>query len=173
MKAVIRAVDRINQFIGLSVEHLYLICVLITIYEVCMRYFFNSPTQWAFEVVMVVCGSAWALSGGYISMRKAHIAITILHERAKGRVRAALLGLVISLPGTIGFIITGWNDARVPPGNFGYVSLIGFALIAPATVLCAPIGARIAHSFSAKRLSMSFGVFLVIVAVRLFYRAFA
>jgi TRAP-type mannitol/chloroaromatic compound transport system permease small subunit len=83
MNAIIRAVDRLNQFIGLSVTHLYLICVVITIYEVVMRYFFNAPTQWAFEIVMVVCATAWALSGGYISMRKSHIAITILHERAK------------------------------------------------------------------------------------------
>ncbi|MFT5448739.1 MAG: TRAP-type mannitol/chloroaromatic compound transport system permease small subunit [Gammaproteobacteria bacterium] len=87
MNAIIRAVDRLNQFVGLSVAHLYLICVLITMYEVVMRYFFNAPTQWAFEVVMVVCATAWALSGGYISMRQSHIAITILHERSKGKVR--------------------------------------------------------------------------------------
>jgi uncharacterized membrane protein YfcA len=114
--------------------------------------------------------SMMGIGGGTFSVMTLTLFNQPIH-RAVGT--AALLGLVISLPGTIGFIITGWNDARVPPGNFGYVSLIGFALIAPATVLCAPIGARIAHSFSAKRLSMSFGVFLVIVAVRLFYRAFA
>jgi uncharacterized membrane protein YfcA len=113
--------------------------------------------------------SMMGIGGGTFSVMTLTLFNQPIH-RAVGT--AALLGLVISLPGTIGFIITGWNDARVPPGNFGYVSLIGFALIAPATVLCAPIGARIAHSFSAKRLSMSFGVFLVIVAVRLFYRAF-
>jgi uncharacterized membrane protein YfcA len=68
--------------------------------------------------------------------------------------------------------VAGWNDVRVPPGSFGYVSLIGFALIAPATVLTAPIGARIAHSFTEKKLSMFFGAFLVIAAIRLFYGAF-
>jgi metallo-beta-lactamase class B len=84
---------------------------------------------------------------------------------------AALLGLVISLPGTIGFIITGWSDTRLPPGSLGYVNLLGFALIAPATVLTAPLGAKIAHSFSAKKLSMLFGAFLLIAAGRLFYGA--
>ncbi len=96
MNAIIRAVDRFNQFVGLSVAHLYLICVVITIYEVTMRYFFNSPTQWAFEVVMVVCASAWALSGGYITMRRSHIAITVVYERTRGRVRF-YLDLFISL----------------------------------------------------------------------------
>lgn len=84
---------------------------------------------------------------------------------------AALLGLLISLPGTLGFIVTGWDDPRLPPASLGYVSMIGFALIAPATVLCAPIGAKIAHSFSAKNLSMAFGAFLIVAALRLFYRA--
>ena len=84
---------------------------------------------------------------------------------------AALLGLVISLPGTIGFIAAGWFDPRIPSGSLGYVNVIGFALIAPATVLTAPLGARIAHAFSEKKLSMLFGAFLIIAAVRLFYRA--
>jgi uncharacterized membrane protein YfcA len=84
---------------------------------------------------------------------------------------AALLGLVISLPGTIGFIIAGWNDVRVPDMNLGYVSLIGFALISPATILTTSFGAKIAHSFSENRLTILFGVFLMVAAVRLFYRA--
>ena len=85
---------------------------------------------------------------------------------------AALFGLVISLPATIGFMVAGWGDVRVPQASLGYVSLIGFACIAPATVLAAPLGAKIAHAFSEKRLSMLFGAFLVIASIRLFYRAF-
>lgn len=85
MNALLRAVDRLNQYVGLSVSHLYMICASVTVYEVAMRYFFNAPTQWAFEVVMVVCGSAWALSGSYITMRRAHISITVVYEHAKGR----------------------------------------------------------------------------------------
>jgi uncharacterized membrane protein YfcA len=113
--------------------------------------------------------SMMGIGGGTFSVMTLTLFNQPIH-RAIGT--AALLGLVISLPGTIGFIISGWNDVRVPPGSLGYVSLIGFALIAPTTVICAPIGARIAHSFSAKRLSMSFGIFLVVVAVRLFYKSF-
>jgi uncharacterized membrane protein YfcA len=84
-----------------------------------------------------------------------------------------LFGLVISVPATIGFIVTGWGDPRVPLGSLGYVSLIGFACIAPATVLAAPLGARIAHGFSQRRLSMLFGAFLIVASLRLFYRGFA
>lgn len=109
------------------------------------------------------------IGGGIFSVMTLTLFNQPIH-RAVGT--AALLGLVISLPGTIGFIVTGWNDVRVPPGSLGYVSLVGFALIAPATVMTAPIGAKIAHSFSEKKLSMFFGAFLVLAAARLFYRAF-
>jgi uncharacterized membrane protein YfcA len=113
--------------------------------------------------------SMMGIGGGTFSVMTLTLFNQPIH-RAVGT--AALLGLVISLPGTIGFVITGWNDVRVPPGSLGYVSLIGFALIAPATVMTAPIGAKIAHSFSEKKLSMLFGAFLVLAAARLFYGAF-
>lgn len=113
--------------------------------------------------------SMMGIGGGTFSVTTLTLFNQSIH-RAVGT--AALLGLVISLPGTIGFIIAGWNDVRVPPGSFGYVNLVGFVLIAPATVLTAPIGAKIAHSFSEKKLSVLFGVFLMAAAARLFYKAF-
>lgn len=113
--------------------------------------------------------SMMGIGGGTFSV----MILTLFNQpihRAVGT--ASLFGLAISLPGTIGFILTGWNDVRVPPGSLGFVSLVGFALIAPTTVLTAPIGAKIAHSFSEKKLSMFFGVFLVTAAARMFYKAF-
>ena len=68
-------------------------------------------------------------------------------------------------------MLAGWQDPRLPPGSLGYVNVLGFLVIAPTTVLAAPLGARIAHAFTAKRLSVLFGLFLVIVSVRLFWRA--
>jgi len=112
--------------------------------------------------------SMMGIGGGTFSVMTLTLFNQPIH-RAVGT--AALFGLVISLPGTIGFVITGFNDARVPVGNLGYVSLIGFALIAPASVLTAPLGARIAHAFSARRLSLLFGAFLIVAAARLLYRA--
>lgn len=112
--------------------------------------------------------SMLGIGGGTFSVMTMTMFNVPIH-RAVGT--AALLGLAISLPGTIGFIVAGWNDARVPPASLGYVSLIGFTLIAPATVLTAPVGAKIAHSFSERKLSMLFGVFLVVAAIRMFYKA--
>ncbi len=113
--------------------------------------------------------SMMGIGGGTFSV----MTLTLFNEpihRAVGT--AALFGLVISLPGTLGFIAAGWGDPRIPMGSLGYVSLLGFACIAPATVLAAPLGAKIAHGISARHLNMAFGAFLVIASLRLFYRAF-
>lgn len=112
--------------------------------------------------------SMMGIGGGTFSVMTLSLFNVPIH-RAVGT--AALFGLIISLPATAGFIVTGWGDPRLPEGNVGFVSLVGFAVIAPATVLMAPLGARIAHGLSQKRLSMLFGVFLLVVALRLFFRA--
>ena len=86
---------------------------------------------------------------------------------------SALLGLVIAVPATIGYVVAGQGNDLIPDWSLGYVSLIGFALITPATVLFAPVGAKLAHALSRRHLSRLFGIFLFIVAIRMGLRAFA
>ena len=112
--------------------------------------------------------SLMGIGGGTFSVMTLTMFNQPIH-RAVGT--AALLGLAISIPGTIGFIAAGWGDSRLPPGSVGYVSLVGLLLIAPATVIAAPLGARIAHSLSERMLSLFFGLFLAAAAVRLIYGA--
>ena len=78
-KDSLNPVDHISKFLGLAVAQLYLFCAFITAYEVASRYLFNSPTQWVFETVMVLCASAWMLSAGYITLHKRHIGITVIY----------------------------------------------------------------------------------------------
>lgn len=85
---------------------------------------------------------------------------------------AALFGLFISLPGTIGYLLAE-PPVSLPWGTVGWVSVTGVALIAPATVLTAPLGARLAHGMSRRMLSLAFASFLLIVAVRMLHRTFA
>ena len=84
---------------------------------------------------------------------------------------AALLGLWIALPATIGYLVARPAEAvTLPPLTIGYVSLIGFALVAPISWLVAPMGARLAHSLDRRKLSAAFGAFLLLVATRMLYR---
>lgn len=82
---------------------------------------------------------------------------------------SAGLGLIISIPGTIGFLLSGLGVEGRPPLSLGYVNLVGLALIVPATVLAAPWGANLAHAISRKTLSRAFAFFLALTSIRMFY----
>jgi uncharacterized membrane protein YfcA len=81
--------------------------------------------------------------------------------------------LATQVPRTLGYVVAGWGHAELPFGSLGYVNLLGFALIAPATVLFAPLGAKIAHALSRRSLSLLFGLFLSAIAIRMTLRALA
>jgi uncharacterized protein len=83
---------------------------------------------------------------------------------------AAFFGLLISVPGTVGYLLAR-PDAALPWLTVGFVSLAGLAVIAPGSMLTAALGARAAHALSRRRLSQAFGAFLLLVGTRMIYRA--
>ncbi len=97
--AATRGIAHVSRFVGHAIAPLYLISAGITVYEVMMRYVFNAPTQWAFEMVMTLCALAWVLSSGYITLYRRHIAITVITDIAgpRTRHRLALVSTIISL----------------------------------------------------------------------------
>lgn len=81
---------------------------------------------------------------------------------------AAGLGVLIAAPGLLGFLLSGHDLAGRPPGSVGYVNLLGVAVLAPASVLMAPLGARLAHRLSRQALRRSFALFLALTSWRMF-----
>jgi uncharacterized membrane protein YfcA len=80
---------------------------------------------------------------------------------------SAALGVPITITGTIGYVLAGLlHQDLLPPMCIGFVSLIGFALMAPISSLTAPYGARLAHALTKRWLEIAFGCFLLIVCVR-------
>ncbi len=86
---------------------------------------------------------------------------------------ASGIGMVIALPGTVGFIVAGWTVQNLPPFSWGYVNMLGFLLIIPLTVLCAPWGAKIAHSVNPTYLKRGFAVFLLVSSVKMLLKVFS
>jgi len=86
------------------------------------------------------------------------------------------LGILISIPGALGYIYAGWPHmadypnvlAFQPPLALGYVSLLGLVLFIPTSTWMAPVGARLAHRLSKRRLEVAFGIFLLLVCARFF-----
>lgn len=84
------------------------------------------------------------------------------------------LAVLISIPGALGYVYAGWPAAaRFPevaalqhPLAFGYVSLIGAALMIPAGMLLAPLGVKLAHRMSKRTLETALGLYMMSVCIR-------
>ena len=111
-----------------------------------------------------LAASLMGISGGSIANM-----ILTLHGKPIHHAVAtsAALGVPITVVGTIGYVLAGLpQQAILPPMSLGFVSLIGFALMAPISSVTAPYGARLAHALSRRTLEVAFGCFLLLACVR-------
>jgi uncharacterized membrane protein YfcA len=85
----------------------------------------------------------------------------------------AAIGVFIAIGGTIGFVVSGWSVAGLPPLSLGYVNLIGFVLVGGFAALTAPLGVALAHRLDQRTLKYVFAVFLVVVGLNMIWKAVA
>lgn len=122
------------------------------------------PVTLAFGYVIGLLSSLMGIAGGSLSTlfltlygKPIHVAVAT----------SSGLGVWIALPGMIGYMLAGWPQMHLlPPFSIGYVSLIGLLLFAPASVLAAPFGAKLAHNMSRRKLEIAFAIFLYAAALR-------
>lgn len=76
------------------------------------------------------------------------------------------VGVMIAIPGTIGYIWAGWGDPRLPVFSTGFINWIAVALVIPIALVVTPYGVRIAHALKKRQLEIGFGVFCLFVAGR-------
>lgn len=84
---------------------------------------------------------------------------------------ASGVGMFISVPATLGFILSGQGIAQRPPLSVGYVNILGFATMAVMAILLVPLGARTAHNTPQRPLKIVFGVFLLAVSLNMIRKA--
>lgn len=84
---------------------------------------------------------------------------------------SAGFGVAIGLPGALGYMVAGLDEAGRAPFSLGYVNMAGFVCLAGAAVFLAPVGASLAHKLNAARLKQAFAVGLLIVAANMIREA--
>jgi uncharacterized membrane protein YfcA len=83
---------------------------------------------------------------------------------------SAALGFPIAAAGTIGYVIAGYSVEGLPEGTLGFVYLPALAAIAAASMLTAPLGARVAHSLDTRPLKRVFASLLFVLAGYMAYK---
>lgn len=79
---------------------------------------------------------------------------------------SAGVGVLIAIPGSIGYILAGLGRDGLPPDALGFVSIVAFGLTIPTSLLTTRIGVALAHGMSRRALEIAFGSFLALVSIR-------
>ena len=123
----------------------------------------GEPLRGLYGAIVGLLSALMGIGGGAISNL-----ILTLHGWTMHRAVAtsAGVGLLIAIPGAIGYVIAGWGKPGLPPDAVGFVSLAALVLTLPTALLTTRRGARLAHALSRETLTRLFGLFLAIVAIR-------
>ena len=104
----VKILDRFSELTGALSAWLIIPLMLVVMYEVTMRHFFNDPTAWGYDVSWMLFSAQFLLGGAFTHLRNGHIRIDIVYgalsERAK-LIYDFWINLVIILPPMILF---GW-----------------------------------------------------------------
>ena len=141
-----RILNALNEKIGFLSSFLILPLVGVVSFEVMMRYGFDAPTTWAFEMTTFLYGMHYMLTLGYAHKYDAHVSIDVFEARLPNKPRTILriiTNLVIFMP-TIGMLsvwsvvyaATSWHlweraSSSWAPAIYPYKTImaIGFILL--------------------------------------------
>ncbi len=104
------------------------------------------------------------IGGGSLSVPFMSLCNIPIH-RAIGT--AAALGVVIAVPGALGFVLIGLGETGRPPFSIGYVNMLAWLLILPSSLLSVKAGVWAAHKAPVELMRKVFAGFLVIVAIKM------
>lgn len=116
--------DRLVRHVGQTAAWLVFLAMLVSVYEVIMRYGFNAPTDWAHETTTFLVAAIFALGGPYALATNRHIQIRILLDRLSPRKRSwlELLNLVLGILFCLAIGYAAWvlafNATHAPDGSW-------------------------------------------------------
>jgi len=120
-------------------------------------------------MIIGLVSAIMGIGGGAISSLFLTLHGTPIHRAIS---TSAGVGVLIAVPGTIGYVVAGQGSPNLPPGSLGFVSVIAFALTIPTSLFFTRFGVALAHKLSRRSLEIAFGSFLVLVAARFVWAIF-
>lgn len=101
LKTTIKGIDSFQNWLGYLVAMLIFPLCAIMIYEVIMRYIFNMPTAWGFELTTYLYGIHFMLGLGYTLQHNNHVRVEVLVSllsKRKQVIISLLCHLILLLP---------------------------------------------------------------------------
>lgn len=87
LRAILRTIDRINDWAGRLVSWVGAALIFAITYEVIARYVFVSPTIWSYDMAYMLGGTLIIIAGAYVLLRKEHLKVDIIYKRFPPKIR--------------------------------------------------------------------------------------
>lgn len=123
------------------------------------------PVTWIVGLSIGLLSSLMGIGGGVLNNTFMTLFGRPVHQAVA---TSSGVGVLIAVPGLIGYVVAGWGAPGLPVFSTGYVNWIAAGLVIPITLLVAPLGVKLAHRLSKRQLEFGFGIFLLIVSARFF-----
>ena len=83
-------VDRLSILLGEKLSIVFLFSVVITAYEVIMRYGFNAPTIWVHDSATALSATGFIMAGTYALQQERHMRISVVYDAAPPEIKKIL-----------------------------------------------------------------------------------
>lgn len=158
----------------LDVRLLSVVFTLLIYYISAQMFFGKKPEAGALPISTTGLNISSALIGVISSLTATGGAALVVAWLVKRGIRvheaigtAAAIGWPLAAAGTAGSVITGLRQPALPEFSFGFVFLPGLAGIVIASMLLAPVGARLAHRTPGALLKKIFAAVLFTLATKM------
>lgn len=109
--------------------------------------------------------SFFGIGGGIIAVPLMLILLTLPTHLAVGN--SCSMIVFISLFGTLGYILSGWNKPDLPEYCLGYVNYLACGLISLSSIIFAQFGVKASQSIDTDKLKRYFSLLLILVGTKL------
>lgn len=82
---VISFIDTANEKIGRVLCFVFIVLMIIQVMDVVLRYVFNNPTMWGWELNLHFFTGSVMIAGGYALLHDTHVKLDILHRNWSDR----------------------------------------------------------------------------------------
>jgi TRAP-type mannitol/chloroaromatic compound transport system permease small subunit len=100
MRATLRVVDAISEWIAKVISWLAVALVLVLVFDVTERYVFGGATVWAYETAVMLGGTIYVMGWCYVHRMREHIRVDVFYVHFSPRVQ-----VIIDIVGTLLFLL--------------------------------------------------------------------
>ena len=120
MNSLIHAIESLSIWVGRAFGWCILILTLSVSYEVFVRYVLNSPTVWAFDMMVQMYGALLLMAGPYALAQDSHVRGDVLYRLLPVRWQARIdfvLYIIFFFPGILALF---WYGMEIASDSWRY-----------------------------------------------------